>query len=525
MGLDGPFLGRTIQVVEDLNIDEQIYLYQKTSELKKAWEEGGPLDEFRIASEDVNAYLIFLEDSTRTKESFRNAANFHGIQVNDFDAAHSSFNKKESLSDTIKMLAGYNKRSIFIIRSKSEGTCRHLESFIGDYARSHKRVPPSFINAGDGKHEHPTQEFLDEFSFLEAQDWNRDSIHLVLTGDLFHGRTVHSKAAGLKIFKKVKVDLVAPQEIGLPDYYREMMRNNGFEIRVFGTIEEYLQQEDIAPIWYFTRLQLERMGDQVLNRITALRRAVTFREEFMQKLPKGAKFYHPLPRNRDYPTIPDFLLTTELNGWDDQSVNGFFTRVIEMAMVAGKIGQDYTGVLGKPSREEPPFIIDVPVDVSEKLNKKMAIKLVENGIVIDHIGRGKDPEAIWNLIDKIRRNLGLNFYSAHGVFQSYLTKKNKGLISIPDVLELNGRMEKMLAALAPGSTINHIQNHKVVKKFRLEMPPRVYNFKEIGCSNENCISHESHREPITAEFWKSEGKTFICRYCEKEYEYEDIWLE
>jgi aspartate carbamoyltransferase len=102
MGLDGPFLGRTIQVVEDLNIDEQIYLYQKTSELKKAWEEGGPLDEFRIASEDVNAYLIFLEDSTRTKESFRNAANFHGIQVNDFDAAHSSFNKKESLSDTIK---------------------------------------------------------------------------------------------------------------------------------------------------------------------------------------------------------------------------------------------------------------------------------------------------------------------------------------------------------------------------------------------------------------------------------------
>jgi aspartate carbamoyltransferase len=224
MALDGPFLGRSIQVVEDLNLEEQVYLYQKSAELKRAWRDGEGLEEFRIASEEVNAYLIFLEDSTRTKESFRNAANFHGIQVNVFDAAHSSFNKKESLSDTIKMLAGYNKQSVFIIRSKTEGTCRHLESFIGDYALKHKLIPPSFINAGDGKHEHPTQEFLDEFSFLEALEWNRESIHLVLTGDLFHGRTVHSKAAGLRIFKRVRIDLIAPKEIRLPEYYQDVMQ-------------------------------------------------------------------------------------------------------------------------------------------------------------------------------------------------------------------------------------------------------------------------------------------------------------
>jgi aspartate carbamoyltransferase len=54
--------------------------------------------------------------------------------------------------------------------------------------RAHRGYPPSFINAGDGKHEHPTQEFLDEFSFLEALEWNSESIHLVLTGDLFHGQ-------------------------------------------------------------------------------------------------------------------------------------------------------------------------------------------------------------------------------------------------------------------------------------------------------------------------------------------------
>jgi aspartate carbamoyltransferase len=174
----------------------------------------------------------------------------------------------------------------------------HLSGIMLDPIRGY---PPSFINAGDGKHEHPTQEFLDEFSFLEALEWNRESIHLVLTGDLFHGRTVHSKAAGLRIFKRVRIDLIAPKEIRLPEYYQDVMRSHGFELRIFDTIDEYLEQDDIAPLWYFTRLQLERMGDQVLNRIAYLRRAVTFREEFIEKLPAGQNFIIHCPETEIIP--------------------------------------------------------------------------------------------------------------------------------------------------------------------------------------------------------------------------------
>jgi aspartate carbamoyltransferase len=198
-------------VVRDLSVDEQVYLYDQTRLLKSALRNGGEVERFKIDRESLGVYLFFMEDSTRTKESFRNAAKFHNVKVNDFVAEHSSFNKKESITDTIKMLFGYSEQSIFIIRSRLEGVCRWLETAIGEYAGKARLQGASFINAGDGRHEHPTQEFLDEFSFLEQKGWNRDSIHLALVGDLFHGRTVHSKVDGLRIFKDVQIDLTSSE--------------------------------------------------------------------------------------------------------------------------------------------------------------------------------------------------------------------------------------------------------------------------------------------------------------------------
>ena len=107
---EGPFFGRSVSVVHDLAPDEQWYLYRKTAEIKAAIVEGKDLSAYRFGDKDLSVYLIFLEDSTRTKESFRNAALFHRATVNDFDVAHSSFNKKESLTDTLKMLVGYSRR-------------------------------------------------------------------------------------------------------------------------------------------------------------------------------------------------------------------------------------------------------------------------------------------------------------------------------------------------------------------------------------------------------------------------------
>ena len=248
----GLFEGRTIAVVNDLTVDEQVYLYEKTRTLKTAVRDGNvaAMETFRADDPELGIYLVFLEDSTRTKESFRNAAKFHRAKVNDFVVQSSSIvNKKESLTDTLKMLFGYSDRSLFVVRSKMEGVCRWMEDALGSYADSIGYRRPAFINGGDGKHEHPTQEFLDEFSFLEQRKWCRDSIHLALVGDLRHGRTVHSKVDGLRVFGDVRVDLVAPKELALPEHYAERMGANGFNVRSYESIEAYLASGGTADMW------------------------------------------------------------------------------------------------------------------------------------------------------------------------------------------------------------------------------------------------------------------------------------
>ncbi|MBN1412566.1 MAG: aspartate carbamoyltransferase [Spirochaetales bacterium] len=519
------FKSRTIAVVRDLSIDEQVYLYNKTRELKEAINGKKSLQPFMIDDPQVGVYLAFLEDSTRTRESFKNAAHFHKTRMNILDVDHSSFKKKESYSDTFKMLCGYNEYSVFIVRTKLEGVCRWLESSLTEYANRNGFSPPAFINAGDGKHEHPTQEFLDEYTFFEHKKWDRNEIHIALIGDLFHGRTVHSKADGLKIFKNVTCDLIAPEELAMPENYIAKMKDNGFEIRIFESIKEYLANKKIAPIWYFTRLQLERMGEDIREKGDRLRRMVTFKRSYLDNLPEGVRFYHPLPRNKLDPVIPTFLDSTPLNGWELQALNGYFTRIIEIGMVGGKIGYDFEGSPPDIPEFIDDFIEEVPPVTREKEDYKIGIKPITKGVVIDHIGKGDEIETIWDHILKIRKTLSLNLLSSHGVFNSHKTNQHKGIISIPDITEFDQKNLKKLAAIAPECTLNFIKDQEVIRKFRLHMPPRVYNFDELGCRNPDCISHPDNAEDAQTEFYRSHANKFICKYCERPHTFKEIWKQ
>ncbi|MDX9827881.1 MAG: hypothetical protein RBT73_09060 [Spirochaetia bacterium] len=55
------------------------------------------------------------------------------------------------------------------------------------------------------------------------------------------------------------------------------------------------------------------------------------------------------------------------------------------------------------------------------------------------------------------------------------------------------------------------------------MPPRIYGFDEISCKNENCISNPKHNEGLPTEFLRKSGSTFVCRFCEKEHNFREIW--
>lgn len=528
-----PFRGRSLTAAADWSVDEQRYLYEKTRELKEAWTNVKDkadgvvtLAPFRIDDPDLNIYLMFLEASTRTKESFRAAANFHNVKLNIFDAATSSFAKKESIVDTIKMLVGYSRRAVFIMRTKMEGVCLALQEQLAEYAKKTGREPPVFINAGDGRHEHPTQEYLDEFTFMEQRNWDDSSIHVTLIGDLLHGRTVHSKADGLKVFRKVIVDLVAPTEIGLPTSYKSKMIENGYEVREYLSIEEYLKSGNVSDCWYFTRLQLERMGDEIRDREIEMRKAVTFQEGWLKELPEGTRFYHPLPRHRERPVIPTFLDSLPLNGWEEQAINGYFTRTVELALVAGQLGEDFSGVPHAGSREfKDDFVASIPVTRKTHVEDrfKVGIKPVDDGTVIDHIAKGTDLESIWNRISKIRKILNLNVRGSHGVFHSNDRTNFKGIMSLPDVMEISEVELKKLAAVSPGCTLNIIENRSVKSKYRLTMPPFIHDFKEISCKNPNCITGPDAYQGIAPFFYRTDGDTFTCKYCGKRHDYTDIW--
>ncbi|MBW3020451.1 aspartate carbamoyltransferase, partial [Candidatus Woesearchaeota archaeon] len=391
------FLGRTVAVINDLTLDERRHLYSKAKELKEAMirKDRALLNKFKINDEYFGMRRAFLEDSTRTKGSFTSAMEFLNVNEHDFDVDHSSINKSESYFDSINTLVGYDD-DVFVIRSKLEGVCRYLEEKTYDLGYLHTLDKPAFVNAGDGKHEHPTQEILDGYTFLEDNHWDYSHLHIALIGDLFHGRTIHSKVDGLKIFHNVKVDLIAPNEIALQDYYVKRMEENGFEIRTFESIEEYLDQKDISKQWYFTRPQLERMGEKVLAKQDELRKGITASVEFLRHLEDDTHFYHPLPRHKEHPTLPTELDGYSVNGWTRQSKNGKLTRIVLLGAIAGVpyICDDFEGQSLEKKVYEDNFIEPLIVENSGVKNYKQGVRPLKNGVVIDHISRGSTPQEI-----------------------------------------------------------------------------------------------------------------------------------
>jgi aspartate carbamoyltransferase len=543
--------GRTVAVVNDLEIDEQLQLYDMARRLKAAVKDGQSTAAFKLGQTETTIYSLFMENSTRTKESFINAGKFHGCKINPFDAETSSFQKRETITDTIKMLAGYSTGPVaFVMRTKLEGVCRWLEHTMAQFCKRHGMPPVAFINAGDGRHEHPTQEFLDEFSFLEALNWSREEIHIALIGDLYHGRTVHSKADGLRIYKKVRVDLIAPEALQMPQFYKDVMRANGFELREFQSLDDYLAQGSVSKLWYFTRLQLERMGDQLLTFVDNLRGAITVRKDMIPQLPEGTRFFHPLPRDSAAPEIPFWLDSTEYNNWDAQSRNGYFVRISLLRLLLDRGIPTFSldsltddGALSLPAPK--PFLVDKPKDdfveelplASERprelkpLSSKQGILPITDGMVIDHIAKGGSAKEIWKQLDRVRRFMELYEVGASGVYPGGQGKM-KGIVSLPNYPhELDRKALKKLAALAPGCTVNVIAGSAVKQKYRLHMPPRIYNFPIIQCSNTNCVSHPKNMQrEVVPHFIRpsrenADKTVFLCLYCEQPHQYYEIWVD
>ncbi len=189
----------------------------------------------------------FYEPSTRTRLSFESAMTRLGGRVIGFsDAASSSASKGESVSDTIRIISCY--ADICAMRHPKEGA---------PMVAAEKSLIP-VINAGDGGHQHPTQTLAD-LQTIRSLHGDLNNFTIGLCGDLKFGRTVHSLINALVRYEGIKFIFISPEELKIPDYVTDMLREKGIPF------QEVIRLEDVMPkldLLYMTRVQKERFFNE-----------------------------------------------------------------------------------------------------------------------------------------------------------------------------------------------------------------------------------------------------------------------
>ena len=236
---------------------------------------------------------LFYEPSTRTSSSFFSAMTKLGhtvLPIN--EVVYSSVSKGETLEDTIKTLSSYV--DIIVLRHPSVGASKAA-------ARA-SSVP--VINAGDGVGEHPTQTLLDLYTI-----WRKfryiDNLTITLMGDLKNGRTVHSLVSVLHDLYDVKINLVSPDNLQLPNYLDNAMP------KATVLTEDICKTTDVL---YMTRVQKERgsIGEYKLT------------EAHVNSFKKNMIVMHPFPRQNEIPTWFD---TDRRAYYFKQIQNGLYVRM------------------------------------------------------------------------------------------------------------------------------------------------------------------------------------------------------
>jgi aspartate carbamoyltransferase catalytic subunit len=254
---------------------------------------------------------LFFEASTRTRISFEFAEKRLSADTVNIASTGSSVQKGETLVDTARNLEAM-RIDMVVIRHASSGAARFLA----------ERIPSNVINAGDGRHEHPTQALLDMLTIRDHRgDLNGQRICIV--GDVLHSRVARSNIWGLtKLGAEVAV--CAPRTL-LPRDIADL------GVTVFGRIEEAIEWADVLNV---LRLQLERMQSGFVPSLREYNRFFGVTSERIARAPRELLILHPGPMNRgveidsDVADGPHSVIL-------DQVTNGVAVRMAVLYLLAG----------------------------------------------------------------------------------------------------------------------------------------------------------------------------------------------
>ncbi|HSB00283.1 MAG TPA: aspartate carbamoyltransferase [Anaerolineales bacterium] len=308
-----PWYGKDIISVKQFTRNDLEYVFGVAHEMRGMVERVGTFD---LLKGKILANL-FYEPSTRTSSSFTAAMERLGgsvIPIN--EVRYSSVSKGESLPDTVRTLQCY--ADVIVLR--------HPET--GSAAIAAKAASKPVINAGDGTGEHPTQALLDTFTIFEELGVGQvDGMTVTMLGDLKYGRTVHSLARLLSLFK-VRINYVSPEILRLPRDVMDEVAEKGIQQAEYRSLEEVLPETDVL---YVTRVQKERFEDPAVYE--KVKGAYVIDPEIMKAAKREMIVMHPLPRvgeiSVDFDDDPRAAYFRQME-------YGLYVRMALLAMVLGK---------------------------------------------------------------------------------------------------------------------------------------------------------------------------------------------
>ena len=215
---------------------------------------------------------LFYEDSTRTRLSFETAARRLSADTMNFSVGSSSVNKGESLRDTIETISAMGVDAIVV---------RH-------------GTPASVINAGDGRHEHPTQALLDCYTIRQELGRGFDGVHVGIVGDVKHSRVARSDVRALALLG-ARVTLVGPPTLLPPSLA-------GWPVDVSHDLDDVVPKLDVC---YLLRMQLERQEQALVPSLREYTARYGLTLDRVARLPDHALVMHPGPMNRGVEIAPE----------------------------------------------------------------------------------------------------------------------------------------------------------------------------------------------------------------------------
>ncbi len=254
---------------------------------------------------------LFYEASTRTRTSFEIAAKRLSADTVNISISTSSVAKGETLVDTAKTLESMNP-DIIVIRHGASGAPHILA----------RLLKQSVINAGDGKHEHPTQALLDIMTIREKKG-HLEGLKVAIVGDIAHSRVARSNIHGLTKMG-AQVVLCGPV-VMMPRYIEKL------GVAVHHSMEDAIRGVDVIMM---LRIQFERQGTNIFPSMREYSKYFCLTGDRIKLAKDDVLVMHPGPINRGIEIAPD-VAYGPYSVILDQVTNGVAVRMALLYLLAG----------------------------------------------------------------------------------------------------------------------------------------------------------------------------------------------